>query len=67
MIREAIKNELARRAANASQPANPNQLAKALKLNPQTVYRMMRPGYGFKVSDADRMLKLLGLEVRMKP
>ncbi len=68
MIRQAIKDELARRAANGEQPANPNQLAKALKLLPQTVYRMLnRPGYGFKVDHADRMLRLLGLEVRLKP
>lgn len=67
MIRDAIMRELARRAVAGEQPANPNQLAKAMRIIPQTMYRMLtRPHYGFRVDVADRILTKLGLEVRRR-
>ncbi len=67
MIREAINRELARRETQGQHPANPYQLAKALDLYSQSVYRMLgdnRPG--FNTAHADRMMAKLGLRIVRK-
>ncbi len=64
MIREAINCELARRGTQGQKPANPYQLAAALNLYPQSVYRMLGDnGRGFGTIHADRMLDALGLRI----
>ena len=67
MIREAINRELARRFRADLKPANAYQLAHALDLHPQSVYRMLgdnRPG--FHTVHADRMMDALGLRIVRK-
>lgn len=66
MIRQAINAELARRAKlfTPKPPINPNQLAKALGLHSQSVYRMLddaRPS--FHTVHADAMLEALDLRI----
>lgn len=66
MIRTAINSELARRAALATPktPSNPNQLAKAIGVHSQSVYRMLadeRPS--FLTAHADAMLEALDLRI----
>ena len=66
MIRHAINAELARRA-NLNKPKEPftaSQLAKALDLHPQSIYRMLsetRPS--FLTAHADRMMEMLVLRL----
>lgn len=64
MIRTAIKTELARRAGlkMPHQPYTKYQLAKALDMHPQSIYRMLaddRPS--FLTAHADAMLEALDL------
>lgn len=62
MIREAIILELARRNRLGQKPCNAYQLAHALDLHTQSVYRMLsgsRPG--FHTTQAERMMTELGL------
>lgn len=64
MIRNAINDELARRArlSNPKSPSNAYQLAKRLGKHPQSIYRMLndtRPS--FLTEHADAMLEALEL------
>lgn len=67
MIREAINRELDRRGREKQTPANAYQLALALDLHPQSVYRMLgdnRPS--FHTAQADAMMVKLGLRIVRK-
>lgn len=70
MIRIAIKSELARRAGLQlpHHPYTAYQLAKALHMHPQSIYRMLsddRPS--FLTAHADAMLEVLDLRIVRGP
>ena len=41
-------------------------LARQLEIEPKTIYRILSEGHGFTTTMADKMLKILKLEVRSR-